>query len=255
MSAGPLASPPLQRGGNKISSFIKRNKLLVGAGAVGGGVLLLSNRGSGESDGQIIDSEGNEGFVSDGPVQLVPVAGAPSEGSDDFDIEPNDDQPISDEIVEPEPGTTVIVNVPANTTGAGAPVNPPKSAGSGVTINGRFFAGAKSHRIVGTQRAGGDTYQIHLIDFPGRNEYWWFYTGGPNRGRWTGPHRSPGSGPRKPDGPKTPAPVTKPPTSGPKLYAGHPLSYWQNPDKSRKKGKWQWPSQPGKFNHSRAYKK
>lgn len=56
----------------------------------------------------------------------------------------------------------------------------------------------------------------------------------------------------------TPAPRTAtahaaPPTPKPQLYAGHPLSWWQNPGNARQKGKWAWPSRPREYVHTRAF--
>lgn len=190
MSAIGAPTPPARKSG--IVGWIKRNKVLAGGAAVGASVLILSRSGSSSGDASggsgIIDAEGNQATVSDGPVQLVPVSAPASEGSTDTDFTDTgtDNQAVDDTSGNVEPGTTVIVNVPQPTVAlpANSPT-PASTAGQGVTVSGKFFPGATSSVRTGVNRNQYGDYQVWKITFPGRAEYWWHYV---KQGNWTGPH-------------------------------------------------------------------
>jgi hypothetical protein len=261
-----LGAPMAPRsGGNKISAWIKRNKLLAGAAVAGGGVLLLSSKG-GSGGGNV---SGVDGTVSDGPIQLVPVSAPASEGSTDYTDFPNvdpppvEDQPVTDTPDTADPGDTIVGNVPTPTTNVPTPTTPtPTPAAQGVNIHGKVFAGATSYRITGSgNNVGGASagrYTIYSISFPGKTEHWWYYTTGNRAGTWTGPHSGgssssggstaavvPNSG-HVANPPQSPAPTHQ------QTWGGHNLAWWQNPANAKRNGKWKWPDGKG-FVHTRHF--
>lgn len=198
----------------KIKNWIKNNKMLAGVLGLGAGFFFLSHKGGGgdasippvAGSGPI--SQADESYTSPGPYDYTtPTTGGSgvdygdTPGSTGDEAGPDDD---GEQASPTSPGTvTVVVQTPEATTTAGStsvdnPTSTPAPSGGqtataqqGITVAGKFFAGATSSTMTGGSKNQYGTYMIHAIRFPGRIEYWWHYTQGPSSGKWTGPHNSP----------------------------------------------------------------
>ena len=174
---------------NKIVRWIKQNKLVAALVGGGGVLLFLTQQGQGESDDlSIQDDEGQLADDVGTVVQLVPVAGATSEGTFEDEGLGNiveqftDAQQANTEAIDElgaqiedlsfrDPDRTEPTSDPG---GSSTSPNRPE----GITIHGKFFAGATGKQITRQDSDRRGRYTQYLITFAGRTERWRYYSNG-----------------------------------------------------------------------------
>lgn len=219
MPEGTTPSP-----GKKLSQFIKKNKTLTAVIAVVGGYFgykeLKKNSEPGsvevvETPGQYegpeypsreLSQEGINGEINRIDEQIREIEEMDKEGSESH-VESEGESETPSGGGSPE---APAAEGPTTETNAG-----------GITIHGRFFAGATSSRIAGTGKLGDKQYVEYVITFPGRQEHWQFF---PASGNWreannsaTGPgkNKPPAKNPGNGGGGGGNQPVSGPPQTSP----------------------------------------
>lgn len=219
----------------KLARFIRKNKALSAVVAVVGGYFAYRelHKNSEEESGEVI--EGSVTGSGEGP--LLPneisnegvdeeIGNVREEISEEVKNREEDERIIEEENRErSEPGESEA-EIPAaeeKEPGSGnGPVAAPAEvipASQGVSISGKEFAGATGKTIVGHgESAGGKKWIEYLINFPGGNQHWRYYTGS---GNWekvsdskagpTGSQPNPAKGSGSANGISENTPVAAPP--------------------------------------------
>jgi hypothetical protein len=193
----------------KITSWVKKNKM-VAALVAGGAALLLIKKGSGEG-AHIINSEGEEEGASS--IQLVPVSVSKS-SAEEFEPPEEAERP---EIPEREEEEQPVQEEKEEPAGAEPPEPPeasqppPVTTGHGVIIHGREFPAATSFKQTRNGKDQKGSYIEYLVEFPGFTQRWHYY---PNSNDWikAGDSRESGGGSKPPI--KSPPPNKTPPPPG-----------------------------------------
>jgi hypothetical protein len=208
--------PPRIGGG--VGKAVKKNKLLVGLGAVGGLIYFLSKKGadSGSGDGQVI--------ADVQPVQLAPAEASDAQSeviqryaeSQDATMDRQHELEVQEradaeaqrqreydaaEAQKQRDFEAAQSKQDAATSGAGdpsSPTDPPVDdtndaaiqTGTGVTIAGKAFPGATGHRMNGGGDSAAGHYVTHTVVYPGKTEQWNHYVRDKNKkpaNFWRGP--------------------------------------------------------------------
>lgn len=193
-SNAPAGGEKSGKKSNKIAQFIKKNKTLsvvVGAGVV---YFIWTTTKGGEAGGGIIEEnpEGNvpplgESEVErDGHAAIGEELGDIREEIDDVREEQGEFENENSEkhIEEPEGG---YAEQPGETIDGGGEREGPTTevgpAKGGLTVHGKFFAGATGSRIANTgESEKGKPWIEYAITYPGRQEHWRYFT---KSGNWS----------------------------------------------------------------------
>lgn len=222
------SSPPSGGGGgkasNKLAAFVKKNKALSAVLGLGGVYFLFKSLGGGTEG----TAEGESEVVSgsyEGPT--YPTSELSQEGVNG-EINRIDEQirELEDREIERETGKEHIdeKETPVGEPAVEVPATDVSPGKGGITVQGKFFAGATAQRIANKGESdGGKKWIEYVISFPGRQERWQFFTASGNWRRVnnsaTGPGANkPGDTPRpqpgqqggKPNGNPQPKPKQNP---------------------------------------------
>lgn len=190
-----------RRPSGKIRDFIRKNKTLSVIAGVGGVYFLFKELHKGSNG----SSESVEGESLPGGAGERVSVGTPMGSEEEYSHEGVDSElgRIQEEIdhinekdenheFEKENGGEVVVNEPPSNvtenntiTENTSPENQPTtqtSAGGAptISIHGKTFDGATGSRIAKTGKTGSKSYIEYVINFPGRQERWQYFTASGN---------------------------------------------------------------------------